>query len=642
MSSLYALVRARADSQIDTAATLGGLLFGTVKERKVTVESFREFALPDFDASLGGNDRSQGDFEQCFAALKDERELASGDLIGWYRFRRSGETDLLDREVEFHKRHFRRISDIALILNVENEAVSLNVFTRWANAAMSAGRHRRAGIQGLNGIGITEPVELIMQSAVDDEYQPWANQVVDVLQEKQRAEKSRALSQKGTGISIPESAEAKNQTASHTESAGQVLRQLPDKPALSSADPAERPTSSSLRLSDPAPLISSRSTALRSLPRNRKLWIISASFLAVAATLTCVWFYVGGASRWIRNAVPSAILETHTSRDLGMRVEARGDALLVSWDRRNEKIQSATSGMLEISDGSRHRKIYLNSGEIANGSLLYRPASPDVVLRLNVSGKHGATTSENVRALDGSERNHEPKGNGNRQSRMPGLKPLRAEEQRRERPNVSAGRKATANPRTQPSARTIPPDLHSKASYASSASLPLDKPPHRKSDFSRTVPTPARSSASHVFTTKSAVASNGGTRVGVQPSAATNLPGGQSEIAATSTVVSGTTAGGARHVYVPARPTKKVMPRGLSGNSVLYKPQQINVEVAIDKSGRVFEAHVASDASNDNNGSLATSALSAAKEWIFEPATLDGQSVFGHHTIEFRFKPERH
>ncbi len=63
---------------------------------------------------------------------------------------------------------------------------------------------------------------------------------------------------------------------------------------------------------------------------------------------------------------------------------------------------------------------------------------------------------------------------------------------------------------------------------------------------------------------------------------------------------------------------------------------EVDVEVMIDQTGRVIEAH----AKNGNNRALIASAITAARQWIFEPAKSNGNDVASLHTIKFQFHPQ--
>src|SRR5207248_11011723 len=92
--------------------------------------------------------------------------------------------------------------------------------------------------------------------------------------------------------------------------------------------------------------------------------------------------------------------------------------------------------------------------------------------------------------------------------------------------------------------------------------------------------------------------------------------------------------------YVPARPLKQVMPNANNlESSALSEATDVEVQVRIDEGGRVTAARVVNDTSNIDE-LLVTAAISAVKEWIFEPAKMDGRSVPGNHMIRFHFTPK--
>jgi hypothetical protein len=103
------------------------------------------------------------------------------------------------------------------------------------------------------------------------------------------------------------------------------------------------------------------------------------------------------------------------------------------------------------------------------------------------------------------------------------------------------------------------------------------------------------------------------------------------------TVISQTRSGSA---YVPPRPIKRVIPDGISVGPVpvVYETTQIEVEVNIDATGRVTEAHPVQKG-NKANMRLTGSAVSAATQWKFEPATLHGKPIAALHTLVFVFHP---
>jgi TonB family protein len=90
--------------------------------------------------------------------------------------------------------------------------------------------------------------------------------------------------------------------------------------------------------------------------------------------------------------------------------------------------------------------------------------------------------------------------------------------------------------------------------------------------------------------------------------------------------------------YVPARPTKQVLPnRRLLSTDALSETSDVAIEVGVDSRGRVTDARVIS---SDPPASLALLgiALDAAKQWRYRPATLQGHNVAARERIVFQFR----
>jgi TonB family protein len=93
-------------------------------------------------------------------------------------------------------------------------------------------------------------------------------------------------------------------------------------------------------------------------------------------------------------------------------------------------------------------------------------------------------------------------------------------------------------------------------------------------------------------------------------------------------------------MYVPPRPLKKVMPNGTYPEQlpVIYETTQVAVQVNIDATGRVTDAHAVENGGKANLR-LASGAVSAAKQWRFEPATIHGKPIASEHMLVFVFRP---
>jgi TonB family protein len=90
---------------------------------------------------------------------------------------------------------------------------------------------------------------------------------------------------------------------------------------------------------------------------------------------------------------------------------------------------------------------------------------------------------------------------------------------------------------------------------------------------------------------------------------------------------------GSKDAYVAPRVAQEVMPQSAPQGHFA----KISVQVSVDPTGQVTNARL-SDA-GDNTSPLATPALSAAREWRFLPATLNGKPVSSEYKIVFSFRP---
>jgi TonB family protein len=93
-------------------------------------------------------------------------------------------------------------------------------------------------------------------------------------------------------------------------------------------------------------------------------------------------------------------------------------------------------------------------------------------------------------------------------------------------------------------------------------------------------------------------------------------------------------------VFVPPKPLLQVMPNTRSlAPGVISQVTRVEIAVRIDNAGHVLSAHVLNDRGS-TNGALSGAAAAAARQWTFQPATLQGEKVESEHTIVFEFRPE--
>ena len=92
-------------------------------------------------------------------------------------------------------------------------------------------------------------------------------------------------------------------------------------------------------------------------------------------------------------------------------------------------------------------------------------------------------------------------------------------------------------------------------------------------------------------------------------------------------------------IYTPPRSIKEINPEiSFLRQIELEQPIDVAVQVRINPMGYVIGAHPAGHG-NTGNALLAAAALRAARQWIFEPAMLDGQATAADHIIIFQFRP---
>jgi predicted short-subunit dehydrogenase-like oxidoreductase (DUF2520 family) len=89
--------------------------------------------------------------------------------------------------------------------------------------------------------------------------------------------------------------------------------------------------------------------------------------------------------------------------------------------------------------------------------------------------------------------------------------------------------------------------------------------------------------------------------------------------------------------YTPPKPIRQVLPdiSDLEPKTVAAVPE-VDVIVMVDQTGHVTHVQV------DRRGRRAPKAIviaaeNAARQWVFDPARLDGRSVPSEHSIVFQF-----
>jgi hypothetical protein len=311
-----------------------------------------------------------------------------------------------------------------------------------------------------------------------------------------------------------------------------------------------------------------------------------------------------------------------------------GGELNLSWNRNAPQVRNAQNARLTINDGPLFQELKLDNAQLRSGKLTYFPEAADVQFRLEVYLDSRRTVAESVRVLSPAPKVDlglavpRPTGGSEAQpaarrsdlvdraafgSKLPDDHNLRAPTQFKvSEPATLRKPEPLSGTREWPKPPDIPLQTERNAASLSLLLAPLPSP---------------------ISDMKSMKSSN---EIARSPSArpAVAVPDSKS-----STTVPVDPINSVPSAYVPPRSIRKVMPdTRLLGPSMIYKLTQISVQVAVDRAGRVTAAH-AIENGEKSNSLLANITVAAAKQWLFEPAILNGKTIPEIHTIVFEFRP---
>ena len=157
-----------AQNKSNLHTDLSGLLFGKADVGTRTVEALKTFA--DFGArsDLARRERLERAYASALAEAKNDAELSTLDVVGWFSFRGAG--GLLSGDVIFHNHHFRKSEDLALIVWREGPSqVTADFYSKSDNNTLTSDDYRWSSVRLSADIQhIREPVELAMRVKVAD------------------------------------------------------------------------------------------------------------------------------------------------------------------------------------------------------------------------------------------------------------------------------------------------------------------------------------------------------------------------------------------------------------------------------------------------------------------------------------------
>jgi protein TonB len=353
---------------------------------------------------------------------------------------------------------------------------------------------------------------------------------------------------------------------------------------------------------------------------------------------------------------------THASPALYLRAESEGERILLSWDRQNQVAQRATDANLVIDDGAAHRNIHLDSKQVSNGAVLYRPVSDDVSFRLEIHGQDGGSAAETLHIMDRGRAAAQPfdvstpapEKNGssadkNAQAEEPNVPPASAPKHLWEPvPALNETPRPFEHLAPTPAA-PVRPEFQKTVEPAPEVHVAANENPLQQFDlngFNVTVPpapktpdvesTPPAKEPQPVLlkkeppTRETLQATTSPAVTPAQPQPA-NIP--SSKPAASPLPASR----GFDTRYVSPRPVYQVLPDISQLPQVMRSTAgEVSVVVNIDPAGHVTAARI--EFKNPKPpGAIIAAAENAARKWVFEPARLDGRPIPSEHSIVFRF-----
>ncbi len=575
---------------------MAGLLFGTTATGFAVVEVATTVQLDNsVDSGLTMGERLGRGFDESISKSKLRPELASLEVIGWWCVRSVEDICQLKKEVKFHNQQFRRISDILLVLRPgPAETASATLYTRCVDLPLSP---EHCVIANLHLSGAREsnqptPSTVSSTAITPHLYRKIDRTVNEVDGVRKTAKRRFAFSNSPAWL----------KKSRRPSKSGEHLQQRILRSTVSLLTEARNHVFSAR-----AALSRFMVGPITAAKAHNSRWVVLLLFflLASGVCLALVHFRFGAAQSNRSHLVSAA-----SDSGLQMRADVRGEGILVSWNRAIQALRSAKSGVLLIQDGSQTRTVELEPSQLANGSLLYQPSTVDVNFRLTVYGSDGSNLTDNVRVLDGVAQPARVDALAASDAHSPTDAVAKTSSAGADRQVPKSGEQSV--PAVQ--ARTTPALVAHRSSGIAArpteAPPPVSEEPHANEVK---VDTPASIAKAHRSTAS-------------PESAAANTRAAQSP----------SVDGKAVETYMPPRPLKTVML-----NAALFEPSllagvtQIEVEADIDAFGRVTTVRPLT--SGENMSELVTAAaVSAAKQWVFEPARISGKTIAAKHKIVFR------
>jgi TonB family protein len=686
LCELTRAVRDRTHGQTE----LSGLLFGRSEDGLTVVDALKTFEDSGPRSDLAKRERLAKAFEATLADAYDDPELAPFKLVGWFSLRSS--SGLLTSDVDFHNRHFKSPEDLALVVWREADTqVIAELYSKADNGTLSSEDYRWSSVRLSSEMRhVTEPIDLAMRVKVNEDSYLRAYQSADKPERRDEWKKIAWSAQRSMRSLLTRRPKAPEYSTprpsngaggrphavreSRTWESGTLFRHTEEAPEpVSNLREASR-VSEPFRSSRPRPAeVSGLPMVINTKQKPQQVpWISTALVFFLFSAFTFAILAVVGMETG-SGKLAQIMRVIFPGTDLGMHVESQGDRLLLSWNRRNPAVAAASDGTLQIFDGLQHREVRLDGGQIADGSVLYKPVSGDVTFRLEVHGAENTSASGSMRVLDATNsavNAHEgPVTDVSNPEKPPAtappvIAPATVEASKPNPPvaiaknNVRGSRVLYHNGESKPISAPPAPESRPRQTSNSSgldatAAAGLKQLENTPPAGNTVAPanTTAPQSAPAVAENSSPAAQTPRSKAERAETQKPSTPSSTQPLGTGSTInpwdgsgsqetAAAAPASETKVAFVPPRPLLQVMPntRSLSPG-LISQVTRVEVEVRIDEAGRVASARVLNDG-GAGKPALTNAAVSAAKQWTFQPATLKGEKVESQHTIVFEFRPE--
>ncbi|MCL4402158.1 MAG: energy transducer TonB [Acidobacteria bacterium] len=336
--------------------------------------------------------------------------------------------------------------------------------------------------------------------------------------------------------------------------------------------------------------------------RDKRLWVATGTAAALLS--------VGILS--LHHGAPAPLLALHVEKD--------GPALKLLWDKTSPLVRRARGAVVKITDGVSAYEMRLTSRELALGSIVYFPSTPDVAFDFRVNGA-GGVRSEIVRTFAPAAATVRPPvheipaqaltplpvpapPSGDREdadASYPELKPRTVHFGRR---GASGGADRLFPPR-RPAPRT--------ALIEPPSNIPAAVPPEV-----HLAPEPLARLHTQATVTAEPAPPSGLSRVVSRIPLLRRLRGKHNT----------------RDGFAPPRPLREVKP-AVPPSLLADDTDEVDLKVRIDETGRVLGTEFLRRGTQPMVAGLVRD---AAREWEFQPAERNGRPVSSEMVLHFRFR----